>query len=305
MLYTLAFVGAFILLMAIVNFINITVSRSSVRMREIGIRKVLGGLRTQLILQFLTESFILVLIATILALTGYEFCKPVFAQIVDKEIPPLSTFPVYFIFIPFGMVLMVGLLAGLYPAFILSSLKSVDSLKGKLKTVKESILMRKSLIGFQFSLAIIVLVAAFIITEQVAFFFSQHLGYNKEYIVSAQAPRDWTREGVKKMLTIRNEFASLPQVSNVSLSYEIPDGNNAGQVPIYKVGSDSTAASFVQLLQSDENYLKTYEIPMKAGAFYENNDQDSGFVVINEKAVALLGYQNAKDIAWTTDTNTW
>src|SRR5688500_10624996 len=147
MLYTLAFVGVFILLMAIINFINITVSRSSIRMREIGIRKVLGGIRRQLIFQFLTESFILVLGATALALVGYVLCKPVFAQLVGKEVPALSSFPLYFIFILPCLVLLVGVAAGLYPAFVLSALKSVDSLKGKLKTVKESIVLRKSLIG--------------------------------------------------------------------------------------------------------------------------------------------------------------
>lgn len=296
MLYTLSFVGLFILLMAIVNFINITISRSSARMREIGIRKVLGGVRTQLIFQFLTESLILVSIATALALGGYVLCKPIFAQLVGKEIPSLSSFPVYFILIPIVIITMVGLLAGLYPAFVLSSLKSVDSLKGKLKTVKENMLLRKSLIGFQFSLAIIVLTAAFIVTQQVALFFSQQLGYDKEYVVTAQAPRDWTREGVKKMLTIRNEFASLPQVSNVSLSFEIPDGNNGGQVPVYKFGADSTTASYTQLLRTDENYLTSYRIPLRAGSFFENNGLDSGQIVMNEKAALLLGYKNTGEI---------
>lgn len=296
MLYTLSFVGAFILLMAIINFINITISRSSVRMREIGIRKVMGGVRTQLIFQFLTESFILVFIATLMALVGYTFCRPIFSQLIDKEIPPLSLFPVYYIFIPIGIAFIVGLLSGLYPAVVLSSLKSVDSLKGKLTTVKENIFLRKSLIGFQFTLAIVVLVAAFIVTQQVAYFFSQRLGYDKEYIVSAQAPRDWTREGVKKMLATRNEFGSLSQVSNVTLSFEIPDGNNAGSTQIYKYGSDSTATSFVQLLRTDENYLATYQIPLKAGSFFESGGQDSGSVVINEKTAGLLGYKNASDI---------
>ncbi|MEJ7827219.1 MAG: ABC transporter permease [Segetibacter sp.] len=296
MLYILAFAGVFILLMAIANFINITVSRSSLRMREIGIRKVLGGIRRQLIFQFLIESFILVLIATALALGGYVLFKPIFAQVVGKEIPALSLFPLYFIFIPFTISVIVGLLAGLYPAFILSSLKSVDSLKGKLRAVKENVLLRKSLIGFQFSLAIVVLVAAFIVTQQVNHFFSKRLGYDKEYIITAQAPRDWTREGVKKMLTIRNELASLSQLSSVSLSYEIPDGNNGGQVPVYKFGADSTSATFLQLLRTDENFLNTYQIPVKAGTFFKDDGQDSGRVVINEKTVTLLGYKDAHEV---------
>lgn len=295
MLYTLSFTGLFVLLMAIINFINIAVSRSSTRMREIGIRKALGGTRGQLIFQFLTESFILVTIATSFAFGGYTLSQPYFAQVVGKELPGLSSFPLYFILIPSFFILIVGLLAGLYPAFVISSLKSVDSLKAKLKTVQENMLLRKSLIGFQFSMAIVVLVAAFVVTQQVSYFFGQRLGYDKEYIISAQVPRDWTREGVQKMLTVRNEFSKQPLVSNVSLSYEIPDGNNAGQVPVYKFGADSTTASFIQLLRTDENYLSAYKITLKTGSFFQNDTQDSGKVVMNEKAIVLLGFKNADE----------
>ncbi|WP_276500542.1 ABC transporter permease [Terrimonas pollutisoli] len=295
MLYTLAFTGLFILLMAIVNFINIAISRSSARMREIGIRKVLGGLKRQLILQFLFESIILVCIAMLLAIAAYPLLKPMFEQIVGKQVPELSSFPLYFVLVPVGIVFIVGLLAGLYPAFVLSSLKSVDSLKGKLKTVKQNFLLRKSLVGFQFAVAIIVLVAAAVVAGQVAYFFGRGLGYNKEYIVSSQVPRDWTIDGVRKMATVRNEFATMPQVSNISLSYEIPDGANAGQVPVYKSGSDSTSAMSMQLLQTDENYLSTYEVPLKAGNFFDNRGLDSGKVVINEKALAALGLKNPEE----------
>ncbi len=295
MLYTLAFTGLFILLMAIVNFINIAISRSSARMKEIGIRKVLGGLKKQLILQFLAESLVLVCMATLMALAAYPLLKPLFEEIVGKQIPPLSSFPAYFILAPVFIVFIIGLLAGLYPAFVLSSLKSVDSLKGKLKTVKQNFLLRKSLVGFQFAVAIIVLVAAAVVTRQVAHFFGRALGYNKEYIVSSQVPRDWTIDGVKKMATVRNEFAAMPQVSNISLSYEIPDGANAGQVPVYKLGRDSTTAMFMQLLQTDEHYLSTYEVPLRAGMVFDNRGLDSGKVMINEKALAALGWKNAEE----------
>src|SRR5205085_977925 len=99
----------------------------------------------------------------------------------------------------------------------------------KFKTAKEKIILRKSLVGFQFSIALIVLIAAGVVTHQVSYFFSQHLGYDKEFVVSAQVPRDWSPAGVRKMEAIRNEFSKLPEVGDVSLSYEIPNGNNGGQ----------------------------------------------------------------------------
>jgi putative ABC transport system permease protein len=198
MLFVLSIAGVFILLMAIINFINIAISSSGTRTKEIGVRKVLGSLRSQLIVQFLAESFILVMISTVLAVAFYPFAKNKFAELVGKDIPELTAFPLYFIFIPVLVIMIVGMLAGIYPAFVLSSLKTVDSLKGKLKSVKENVLLRKSLVGFQFSIALVVLIAAGIVTQQVTHFFGQGLGYNKEYIVSSQVPRDWSPQGCPK-----------------------------------------------------------------------------------------------------------
>ena len=293
MLYTLSFIGLFILLMAIVNFINMAISSSSARVREIGVRKVMGGVKKQIIFQFLTESTLLVLIATLLALMAYPLLTPVFADMIGKPIAALFSFPLYFVLIPVAIVIIVGLLAGLYPAFVLSSIKSADSVKGKLRTVKESILLRKSLVGFQFCIAIIVMIGAFIISQQLNYFFNGQLGYNKEFIVTAQVPRDWSPAGVQKMETIRNEFAALPRISSATLSYEIPNGMNGGNPPIYKMGEDSTKAISMQLLITDQNYLSTYQIPLKAGEFLSDAGNDSGKIVLNEKAVEALGWKNA------------
>ncbi len=293
MLYTLSFVGLFILLMAVVNFINIAISSSGHRMKEIGLRKVLGGLRSQVIFQFLAESFISVALATAMALLAYPLSAPVFSVIIGKNIPTLTSFPLYFMLIPITLVFVLGLLAGLYPAFVLSSVNTVNSLKGKLKTVKENILLRKTLVGFQFAIALLVLISATIVTKQVSYFFGKNLGYNKEYIVSSQVPRDWSPAGVRKMETIRNEFAAMPQVSSVTLSYEIPNGNNGSQPPVYKAGSDSIQAIAMQALVTDENYLNTYQIKLKHGAFFDSRKLDSGKVVLNENAVTALGYKDA------------
>ncbi|MGC4101705.1 ABC transporter permease [Ferruginibacter sp.] len=295
MLYALSFVGLFILLMAVINFINIAISRSSARMKEIGIRKVSGGTKQQLVFQFLTESVIFVLIATALAVGAYPLLRPLFSQLVGKNIPALSSFPVYFVFILAVFVFLVGILAGLYPAFVLTALKSVDSLKGKLKSVKENIGLRKSLVGVQFAIALIVLVASVIVTQQLDYFFSKNLGYNKEFVVASQVPRDWSQAGVQKMTTIRNEFSAMPQVANVTLSYEIPDGNNGGQAPVYKAGADSTTATSLQVLISDEKYLDTYQVPLVAGTNFNGGGLDSGKVIINETAAHTLGFTNATE----------
>ncbi|MFP2995214.1 FtsX-like permease family protein [Spongiivirga sp. MCCC 1A20706] len=290
MLYTLSFIGLFIIAMAIINFVNIAVSFSSSRMREIGIRKVLGGKRKQLVFQFLSESTILVSIATILAVIAYPFLGNVFEQVIGKSLITISSYPPYAILIPFLIILLVGFMSGIYPAFILSALKPVQSLKGKLQVSNSTILIRKLFVGFQFTMALVVIIAAFLITKQINFFFDKDLGYEKEYLISAATPRDWSEEGIKKMITNRNELEALPQVSKVSLSYEIPNGNNGFQLPLYKKGMNPESNIAVQGMVVDENYLDTYQIPLLQGSVFEAN-ADGNTVLINAQAVKLLGFE--------------
>ncbi len=296
MLSTLTIIAVFILFMAIVNFINIAVSRSSARMKEIGVRKVLGGMRKQLIFQFLTESFLLVLFSAIIALGMYELFRPLFNNLLDTKIPVLLAFPVYIYGILSALILLISILAGIYPAIVLSSLRPAEVIKGSLNSVKENILFRKFLVTFQFSIAATVLIGAILIAKQVDYFLNSNLGYDKSYILSAQVPRDWTTKGVTHMETIRNEFAKMPQIDNITLSYEIPDGS-FGDVPnAFKPGQDSTQAKSVGMLKADASFLSTYKIPLVAGTFFTEPDEyaDSTKIVINETAAKTFGWEDPK-----------
>ncbi len=292
MVVALSAIAFFILVMAIINFVNMSVSHSASRMREIGIRKVLGGMKMQLIFQFLIESTIIVFIATVFAFVIYILTQNLFSDIIGQSIPSLSSFPGWFIAFPVLFVLTLGIISGIYPAFILSSLKSVESLKGKLTSVKDHVFVRKSLMVFQFATAMIAFIGAIVISKQVNFFLHSDLGYNKDYILSAQLPRNWTREGVDKMETIRDEFATMPSVNNVSLSFEIPDGNNSNELPIFKFGSDSTHAVAAEILEDDEKFLSLYQVPVIAGTPFEGHRQDSLKVILNETAVKALGWKD-------------
>lgn len=292
MIYALSAIALFILAMAIINFINMSVSRSAARMREIGIRKVLGGLKRQLIIQFLTESIIITFFATVFSFILYASLNKFFSNILGVQIPALNSFPFYFMAFPLLFVVLIGCIAGIYPAFVLSSLKSVESLKGKI-AVKDNVLLRKFLMTFQFGTAAIAFIGAIIISKQTNLFLNTNLGYNKNYILSAQVPRDWTQQGANKMESIRNQFAAMPQLSSISLSYEIPDGNNSGSAGIYRFGTDSARAITAQALTTDENYLSVYKIPLQAGAFFEGHAKDSAKIILNETAVHALGWKSA------------
>ena len=294
LLFTLSSVALFILAMAVINFINLSVSRSSTRMKEIGIRKVLGSLRHQLRVQFLTESILLASVSMAIASTAYQFSRPLFAGMLGSAIPSLWALPVgaWPMIVLFALV--TGWLAGLYPAVLLSSLSSIDALKSRAASIKENVWMRKGLVGFQFATATVVFVGAIIIALQIRLFFSDRLGYDKEYVVSASLPRDWTRNGVRKMEAIRDVFRRMSNVKDVSLSYSIPNGMGFGGIGTYREGTDSTRAVISDLLLGDEQFAATYRIPMAAGEFFsrpgEHGPQDTLRVVLNETAAKQLGF---------------
>jgi putative ABC transport system permease protein len=297
MLYTLSFTALFILLMAVINFINICIGRSSARMKEMGIRKVLGGMRKQLMWQFLTESTLLAMLATLIALVLYLLARPYFNNILGREITGLFEFPLYYWFILLLFAMVIGLLAGIYPALVLSALKSVDSLKGKLSSVKESVLFRKILVAFQFGTAAVVLIGAIVIAQQVSLFFKGDLGFNKDYVIYAEVPKDWSVKGVQKMEAISYQLAQMPEVSSVSLSWEIPDGANGGPRQLYREGTDAKKAIVTQGLSADNQYAGTYNIPLMAGTFFTSQyaPGDSTKIVINESASKALGWNNPRD----------
>ena len=297
-LYTLSAIAIFILLMAIINFINMSISRSASRMKEIGIRKVLGSLKKQLIFQFLTESIILVFFATLLAIIIYPFSSAAFGQLIGTEIPTFKDFPLYFIIFPVLLVIFVGCAAGFYPALILSSLRPVSSLKGKFPVISNNLLLRKSLVVFQYSIACTALVCAIIVSAQVNLFFTKDPGFNKEYIISAQVPRNWSTAGVQRMEITRRIFTELPQVKSATLSYEVPaEGGTVGSAGIYRIGYAPNSAIVSQLLSTDEYYATTYGIAMAAGVFFcsPGSYSDPFTLVINEMQAKAFGWKNAQE----------
>ncbi len=293
-IFTLTMTALFILLMAIVNFINISIGNSFTRLKEIGVRKMLGSMKGQIIRQFLAESILIALVSLLVALILFEIFQPIFGQILNKTIPSLLSITPYFFVFAILLALLIGLLSGMYPAFVLSNIPSIDSLKGKLKSIKENVFFRRLLIVSQFSIALFVCVGASVIAKQVNYFFTKDLGYHKEAIITARVPRDWSPKGVEKMETIRNEMVKLKEVSNDTLSFEIPETNSKNSIGIYKMGQDSTQAVYIPSLTSDDKYLETYQIPMVAGVFFQDKASSfqAGKMVLNEAGIKALGFKS-------------
>jgi putative ABC transport system permease protein len=297
MILTLALVAFFILLMAVINYVNIFIGNSVSRLREIGVRKVMGSSRKQLIGQFLSESLVIVSIAVIFAMMLYPLLRPAFSNILGKPLPLLSAFPLYFLMVPVIIALLISLLAGLYPAFVLSLQPSIESLKGKLKTVKEKVVFRRSLITVQFVTAIVVFTGAIVIDKQISFSFNKNLGYDKEQIITADLPRDWSVKGVRHMETVRDQFITMPEVEDASFAYEIMDGASGGGGQLYKAAQDSSKAVLATGLQTDEHFADTYKLRMAAGKYLTSpgGNYDSSAIVINETAASALGWKNTHE----------
>jgi len=292
MLWIVSAIALFILLMAIVNFINLSIGQASSRLKEIGVRKVMGSRKRQLVQQFLTESTLLAILSSVVGLIGYAIAQPLFSDVLDKELPSVLNFPLWMIFFPLLLAVLIGVAAGSYPAFVLARVKTTESVKGKQSAVGSNILLRKSLVAFQAFVASVVFAGAFVIMQQVELFFSKKLGYDKDYIVSVQTPRDWTAKGVQQMMTVRNELASMPEVKELSLSWSVPNGMSSGSTPVFTNGKDSSSAVGMETISTDEHYLDVFRIPLKAGRFFSGLS-DTSKVVMNETAVKALGFSYA------------
>ncbi len=288
-LTTLSLVALFILLLAVMNFININIGTSAYRLKEIGLRKVFGSAKLQLVLQYMAEAMVLTFTAGIISLGLYEALRPAFNQLLQTQLAHFWQFSINKTAFLFLLVTGIGLLSGIYPAFVLSSTNTINAIKGKMSAAKGGLLLRKTLLVIQFSLAIIMFISALNVSKQVAYFFDKDTGYNKDQVmIISSIPRQWDSAGVLKMEGIKNRLTAIAGVQSAALSYEIPDGNSGGYVSVGT--TSSSGVSNIMMITADEDYAKTYGITLKEGVFLQHKGApyQQGNVVLNETAVHAL-----------------
>ncbi len=227
MVYFLTLLGMFILIIAWVNYINLSTSKSLERAKEVGVRKVIGANRLQLIGQFLIESTLLNGMGILLGLIIARIFLNNFTQLVGKDIgnsflnTGLITQPFFWIFFV-GSILLGGLISGFYPALVLSSFKPVQALRGRYIKSKNSISFKKLLVGFQFVLSILLISATLLVTKQLAFMNKKELGYSKDQVLVVKAPILTDSMSVVKSQVLMTKMRELPMVSSLTRSSEIP-----------------------------------------------------------------------------------
>jgi putative ABC transport system permease protein len=277
-------IGIFILLIASINFMNLSTAKSASRAKEVGLRKTLGSLRFHLIRQFLVESLVYVLIAALMALVLVYLLLPAFNMLSGKTIVAASLLHTYMLSGITGMILIVGLLAGSYPAFYLTSFKITEVLKGKVKAGMKSGGVRSFLVTFQFWVSIVLIICTSIVYKQLKFVQTKNLGIAKEQIMVVKNTRSLADD--------RNAYrnAIISQTGIVSASYSnnaIPGVNNTTLFRSAASDNDHIMATYF----ADENHQKTLGFEMVKGRYFsEDFPSDSLAVVINESAVRELGW---------------
>jgi len=297
-IYIYSAIALFILLIASFNFMNLSTARSARRAKEVGMRKVLGAQRMQLIKQFLGESVILSLIGLSLAIILAELFLRVFNPLTGKELT-LHYFDNIGIFLSFfGFVIIAGIIAGLYPALFLSAFHPVRTLKGRLGTGGKSSSFRRFLVVTQFAISIILITGTIIIKNQLDFVRNQSLGFNKEQVVVIPIHDPNTRQAYQ---TIKTEFLQNPSIINATASSSVP--GKPFSVITYRI-QDIPEKEHQKMVTYfvDYDFLETLGIELSAGRNFskEFTTDESGAFILNETAVKQFGWNDPlnQQIIW-------
>ena len=309
-----------VLFIGCINFTILSTARATQRSREVAMRKTVGASRSQLIVQFLGESFCLVFLALVLAVALMELLLPVFESLVAKDLDFNYTDPSIWISL-LTLLIMVSIIGGLYPAFILSHFRPADILKANRSIENQgSIRLRNLLVVFQFGISIALIIATSVIYIQVQYSLNRDPGFNRENLLIVDNLQN--REVSPNRITLKQQVEKLPDVINTSLSGHQPMqrwGDSTHAFP-FTLAGDSSGKHPMSMLFVDHDFFRTYQIRLLAGRdFDKNRDVSSGFpyqrvseqerqrnVVINTSAARTLGFTNPEDaIGKTVSTSSY
>ena len=288
-LYIFGALAIFILLLACVNFTNLSTASAAKRSREVGIRKVMGSLKTQLVAQFLSESVLLSCFATIIALGIVYALLPAFNELSGKQISIGFFLRYQSLLTAFGVSLLVGILAGIYPSFFLSAFKPIKVLKGTLSAQPRRSLLRSSLVVFQFAVSTALIIATIVVYRQLDYMQNKKLGYNKEQVLIIQ---DSYALGSNET-SFKQKLLQDSRVVNATISWSVPttgrmDGTQIFAKPIHP--NDPRNEISAGIYRVDYDYLPTLGMQVAAGRnFSRDFPSDSSAVLVNEAAIRELG----------------
>ena len=283
--YIFSIVALGILAVAVVNFVNLATARSARRAREVGVRKTLGSPRAQLVRQFLLESVLMAFLAVLLALLLVQILLPVFNRMTGKGLAmPYAENPATSPAL-LALVLVVGVLAGIYPALFLASFDPATVLKTEMAGKSRKSHLRNALVVFQFTVSIVLVIGTFVVRRQLDYVRTRNLGFNKEQVVVVEKVDDIGNQ----IRAFKQELLANPRILSASNTGRLI-GDDFGSSVFRLAGAAGEENHLLWTCQTDEGFVKTYQIEMAAGRYFEaGRPTDAQAVVINETAARTLG----------------
>jgi putative ABC transport system permease protein len=300
-IYIYSAIALFVLLIAAFNFVNLSTARSAKRAQEVGMRKVLGAFRIQLVKQFLGEAVVFSLISLVLGVIIVRILLPLFNSLAGKEIPLDLLFRPSLLVGLAGIVFMVGILGGLYPAMFLSAFEPIRTIKGRWRTAGRSGSFRRFLVVFQFAISIALIIGTIVIRNQLHYMRSQDLGFDKEEVVVIPLHDPESRKSYE---VIKEELLNNPSILATAVSSSVP-GKQASSIAYRVEGLPDDQHISIDTFFVDYDFLETFGVEMAAGREFSQEfgtDEESAFI-LNETAVRELSWGDAigKQIIWPSD----
>jgi putative ABC transport system permease protein len=288
--YIFSLVAIFILLIACVNFMNLSTARSANRAREVGVRKVLGSARGSLVAQFLTESVLITFVSAVVAVVLATALLPFFNQVADKELAITPATLIWLLPVMLLIVAVVGFLAGSYPAFFLSAFQPIDVLKGKISAGFKGGFLRSFLVVFQFSISIFLIIGTLVIYNQLKYINNKDLGFDRSQVVVIKN----TNVLGKGAKSLKNELKQLPGVVDATMSSYQPTGSEdlkTGLFPHQKI--DIKEDVLTEFWSVDEDFIHTMGIHLINGRnFQKDMGSDTAGMIVNEAFVRKFGQKD-------------
>jgi putative ABC transport system permease protein len=283
-LYILLLIAILIQVIACINFMNLSTARASKRAKEVGVRKVVGAERSDLMKQFMSESFLLSLISVLIALPLLLLTLPFLNQITQADVR-VSMFANYYIWILLGAIIAItGLVAGSYPAFYLSAFEAIKVMKGNFTSHISATGIRRSLVVFQFVLSIVLIAGIIVIYTQLNYIQHKDLGFdqNQKLVFTF-----YTQDTRKNIDAFSNDLRQLPEVKMVGRANSYLSQAVFNDMPVYPAGGNAANATDVQFMLTDENFVKANGIKIISGRDFHL--YDSGKVLVNETVLRRVG----------------
>jgi putative ABC transport system permease protein len=286
-----------ILIIAYVNYINLSLVKSMDRARETAVRKTIGAEKSQLIKQHLLESFLFNAMAIIIALVVMKLINVLFVYFSGKEFLFDEIKGVNYWLIITGFLFIGTIVSGIYPALILSAIKPIDLFRKRISSGLKNASLRKTLLGFQFTMAVILLTITFIVYQQISFMRNQNLGVNIDRTLYMRSPYTMIDkpQQFQRLKAFGTELKRINGVKNFATSSSIPGCENTWQInDVRKAGSSPNDKNNFSRLVMDEEFIPTMGLKLISGRNFFANDENGKTIVINEKAANILGYKNPR-----------